>query len=373
VLTKPNQRIALLIDGDNAQPSLIEAIFKEVGKYGEIAIKRIYGDWTSSNMSNWKKVLQQWSIQPIQQFRLTASKNSTDCALVIDAMDILYMEKINGFCIVSNDSDYTRLATRSREKGLFVIGVGKPNTPSVFMNACHLFLTTEQILPSLESTPDPEKKPPPLLKTPKPNLPHKLESQITENIQKLQTIDPILPLAPSPCPPKENPSPLPKTPTSNWHHDDLEPLINEVVQTLQQMALTGNRPKNVTTLTNHIKMLAHSHSISEQTILQIITLLKQQKILNIADNQINYPSFPLPPTPAANPHHDLDSLVNEVAQKLQKMLVKGRPKNLTTLTNHIRALTRSHSTSEQTILQIITLLKQRKILNITDNKINYLS
>ncbi|MGB9907834.1 MAG: NYN domain-containing protein, partial [Candidatus Saccharicenans sp.] len=124
-----SRKIALLIDGDNAQPSLIGDILAEVGKYGLITIRRIYGDWTTVNMAGWKKALHENAIQPVQQFRYTVGKNATDSALIIDAMDILHSRLVDGFCIVSSDSDYTRLATRIREAGFFVMGIGKRSTP----------------------------------------------------------------------------------------------------------------------------------------------------------------------------------------------------------------------------------------------------
>ncbi len=135
--------IALLIDGDNAQPSLIREILTEAGKYGALTIRRIYGDWTTSNMQGWKDTLNSAAIQPIQQFRFTVGKNATDSAMIIDAMDILHSKTVDGFCVVSSDSDYTRLATRVRESGVFVMGIGKRITPKAFVNACNVFIFTE--------------------------------------------------------------------------------------------------------------------------------------------------------------------------------------------------------------------------------------
>ena len=146
----PAQRIAVLIDGDNAQASLIDKILAEITKYGLITIRRIYGDWTASNMSGWKDVLQTHAIQPIQQFRYTTGKNATDSATIIDAMDIFYSGTVDAFCLVSSDSDYTRLATRIREQGLFVMGIGKKTTPRAFVNACDLFVYTENLVPQNE-------------------------------------------------------------------------------------------------------------------------------------------------------------------------------------------------------------------------------
>ncbi len=140
-------KIALLIDGDNAQPSLIEKILTETGKHGSVTIRRIYGDWTKPSMRGWKDALNINAIQPIQQFRYTVGKNSTDSAMIIDAMDILHSDQVDGFCLVSSDSDYTRLATRIREEGYFVLGIGRELTPKPFVNACNVFIYTENLVP----------------------------------------------------------------------------------------------------------------------------------------------------------------------------------------------------------------------------------
>jgi hypothetical protein len=150
-------KIALLIDGDNAQPSLIRQILAEAGKYGALTIRRIYGDWTTANMQGWKDTLNSAAIQPIQQFRFTVGKNATDSAMIIDAMDILHSETVDGFCVVSSDSDYTRLATRIRESGIFVMGIGKRLTPKAFVNACNVFIFTEN-LDVRDKTPAPKGK-----------------------------------------------------------------------------------------------------------------------------------------------------------------------------------------------------------------------
>ena len=137
--------IALLIDGDNAAPKRLAAILEEVSKQGSITIRRIYGDWTTTGMSGWKEMLNANAIQPVQQFAYTKGKNSTDSALIIDAMDILHGELVDAFCIVSSDSDYTRLATRLRESGLFVMGVGEKKTPDAFVKACERFIYVENL------------------------------------------------------------------------------------------------------------------------------------------------------------------------------------------------------------------------------------
>ena len=137
--------IALLIDGDNAAPKRLAAILEEVSEQGTITIRRIYGDWTTQGMSGWKELLNSNAIQPVQQFAYTKGKNSTDSALIIDAMDILHGELVDAFCIVSSDSDYTRLATRLRESGLFVMGVGEKKTPDAFVKACERFIYVENL------------------------------------------------------------------------------------------------------------------------------------------------------------------------------------------------------------------------------------
>src|SRR5215813_3047051 len=144
-LSTRNHRIAMLIDGDNAQPALVEKMLIEASKYGTVIVRRIYGDWTNTTLNGWKKVLPSHAIQPMQQFQYTTGKNSTDSALIIDAMDLLHQGVANCFCLVSSDSDYTRLATRIRESGAFVIGIGKKTTPQPFVAACDVFTYTENL------------------------------------------------------------------------------------------------------------------------------------------------------------------------------------------------------------------------------------
>jgi len=137
------KKLAVLIDADNAQPSIIEDLMAEIAKYGTASVKRIYGDWTDNRLKGWKEVLLEYAIQPIQQFGYTSGKNATDSAMIIDAMDLLYTEKLDGFCLVSSDSDFTRLASRIREAGLTVIGFGEKKTPKAFVGACDRFIYTE--------------------------------------------------------------------------------------------------------------------------------------------------------------------------------------------------------------------------------------
>ena len=138
-------RLAVLIDADNVPYSNVKGVMEEIAKYGTPTFKRIYGDWTKPTISGWKNVLLENAITPIQQYSYTSGKNSSDSALIIDAMDILYSGKVDGFCIVSSDSDFTRLATRLREAGMKVFGIGQKKTPHPFMAACDKFIYMEII------------------------------------------------------------------------------------------------------------------------------------------------------------------------------------------------------------------------------------
>jgi uncharacterized LabA/DUF88 family protein len=136
-------KLAVLIDADNTQPSIAEGLLAEVAKYGVASVKRIYGDWTTTKLTQWKAKLLEYAIQPIQQFAYTTGKNATDSAMIIDAMDLLYTEKLDGFCVVSSDSDFTRLAARLREAGKQVLGFGERKTPKPFVAACDKFIYTD--------------------------------------------------------------------------------------------------------------------------------------------------------------------------------------------------------------------------------------
>jgi uncharacterized LabA/DUF88 family protein len=136
-------KLAVLIDGDNIPSAYVKEMMEEIAKYGNPTIKRIYGDWTRPNLGRWKNLLLENAITPIQQYGYTSGKNATDSAMIIDAMDILYSEKVNGFCLVSSDSDFTRLATRLREAGMKVFGIGEKKTPEPFIVACDKFIYIE--------------------------------------------------------------------------------------------------------------------------------------------------------------------------------------------------------------------------------------
>src|ERR1700741_2995869 len=145
--TYQDLRLAVLIDADNVPYGNVKQMFEEIAKYGTPTFKRIYGDWTKHTVSGWKGVLLQNAITPIQQYSYTQGKNSSDSALIIDAMDILYSGKVDGFCIISSDSDFTRLATRLREAGMKVIGIGQKKTLPPFITACDKFIYLEILKP----------------------------------------------------------------------------------------------------------------------------------------------------------------------------------------------------------------------------------
>lgn len=180
------KRIAILVDGDNAQARLLKPILEEVSKYGKATIRRIYGDWTTPQMNSWKEKINDLSFSPIQKFSYTTGKNSTDSAMIIDAMDILHDKTIDGFCLVSSDSDYTGLAKRIREDGVFVMGIGVRTTPIAFVQSCELFTFCENISeevnsqdqqPSVLSSTNVAKVPTPKAKVVKAN-------KSTEKVQK---------------------------------------------------------------------------------------------------------------------------------------------------------------------------------------------
>ena len=184
--TSTDQRLAVLIDADNVPPARIKAMLEEIAKYGTPTFKRIYGDWTSPTKSTWKSVLLPYAITPIQQYSYTTGKNASDSALIIDAMDILYSGKVGGFCIVSSDSDFTRLATRLREAGMTVYGMGEKKTPLPFISACDKFIYIE----ILEAPVQEEKvSSDTLSKTKKPTapvpMPPKPMSKVTPELVKL--------------------------------------------------------------------------------------------------------------------------------------------------------------------------------------------
>jgi uncharacterized LabA/DUF88 family protein len=158
-------RLAVLIDADNAQATVIEGLLAEIARFGEATVRRIYGDFTAPTSSAWKKVLQRYAIKPVQQFAYTTGKNATDSTLIIDAMDLLYTRKFDGFCLVTSDSDFTGLAMRLREEGLKVLGFGEKKTPEAFRNACHKFVFTEVLRANTASKPV--------------GLPSKVESELT--------------------------------------------------------------------------------------------------------------------------------------------------------------------------------------------------
>lgn len=184
-------KIALLIDGDNAQSKFMESMLAEAGKHGKVTVRRIYGNWTDNKLSSWKEQISKYSIRPIQKFAFVKGKNSTDTAMIIDAMDILHSKKVNGFCIASSDSDYTGLAQRIREEGIFVMGIGEAKiTTDAFVNACDMFVFTEN-LNAVSDVPDDKQKVKNLKKvliktthTPATIVPEKKQIEVTVDLPK---------------------------------------------------------------------------------------------------------------------------------------------------------------------------------------------
>jgi len=152
-----SRRFAVLIDADNTSPRIAAGLFEEIAKFGEASVRRIYGDFSSTRLRSWADILQKYAIDPYQQFAYTTGKNASDIALVIDAMDLLHSERFDGFCLVSSDSDFTRLASRLREEGADVYGFGARKTPESFRQACRRFIYTENLLPDAPaSSADPQ-------------------------------------------------------------------------------------------------------------------------------------------------------------------------------------------------------------------------
>ncbi len=201
-------RLAVLIDADNVSYQYVKPMMDEIARYGFPTIKRIYGDWTKQNMNGWKTVLLDHAIQPIQQFGYTYGKNSTDTALIIDAMDILYTNAVDGFCLVSSDSDFTRLAMRLRESGKQVIGIGEQKTPNAFIAACNRFLFLEI-------------------------LNYDEESEFTGSVHGIRNATTAQTDSPLVSPPLQHkPASRPQAPTIRHIDEDLTKLIHSFTQTL---------------------------------------------------------------------------------------------------------------------------------------------
>jgi len=181
--------LAVLIDGDNIPSAYVKEMMEEIAKYGNPTIKRIYGDWTKPSLSKWKNILLENAITPVQQYSYTSGKNATDSAMIIDAMDILYSEKVNGFCLVSSDSDFTRLATRLREAGMRVFGIGEKKTPEPFIVACDKFIYIEILKSQTEDESAEYKKTQPAQKNNVDNITPKVIKLIASTISDLADED----------------------------------------------------------------------------------------------------------------------------------------------------------------------------------------
>jgi len=234
-------KIAILVDGDNAQAKLLKPILEEVSKYGKVTVRRIYGDWTQQNMNSWKELLNDLSFNPIQKFNYTTGKNSTDSSLIIDAMDILHDAMVDGFCIVSSDSDYTGLAKRIREDGIFVMGIGEKKTPNAFVQSCEIFTYTENIIAELSIEAEPSA---PAVETPK------------TKITKFPTVD--------------------------------EKLINKAYE----ISLTDSDETHISNIGNNLRKIDPSfdpRAYGFKNITQLFLSLKNYEVINNDVNGLNHP------------------------------------------------------------------------------------
>ena len=193
IIQNTDKKIALLIDGDNAQSKFIEDMLSEAGKHGKVTVRRIYGDWTDNKLNSWKEKINKYAVRPMQKFAFAKGKNSTDTAMIIDAMDILYSHTVTGFCIASSDSDYTGLAQRIRENGIFVMGIGEASkTTEAFVNACDIFVFTENLSePVVAPKKKPEERPRPAHKpeTAKATIKSKTEAPKIEPVKIQKTAE----------------------------------------------------------------------------------------------------------------------------------------------------------------------------------------
>jgi hypothetical protein len=185
----PDLKLAVLIDADNVPYKMVKQMMEELAKFGTLTTKRIYGDWTKPHVRGWKQVLLEHAITPVQQYSYTTGKNSTDSAMIIDAMDILYSEKVDGFCIVSSDSDFTRLATRLRESGMRVIGMGEKKTPEPFIVACDRFIFIEILKPTTKKKKTTTSSNGTTTRTKKEVVPQKIKKLISETINDISDDD----------------------------------------------------------------------------------------------------------------------------------------------------------------------------------------
>ena len=185
----PDLHLAVLIDGDNVPSSYVKDMLQEIAKYGNPTIKRIYGDWTNPSLVKWKKVLLENAITPIQQYGYTVGKNATDSAMIIDAMDILYSGKVHGFCLVSSDSDFTKLAMRLREAGMVVYGIGEKKTPNPFIVACDKFIYLEILAKEDQQETTPNAKTEPKIKDKLDKITPAVINLITSTISDLEDDD----------------------------------------------------------------------------------------------------------------------------------------------------------------------------------------
>lgn len=268
IMNANEPKIAILVDGDNAQPKMLKLILEEVSaKYGKATIRRIYGDWTDSKMKGWKNAVNELSFDPRQKFTYTSGKNSTDGALIIDAMDILHSKLVDGFCIVSSDSDFTGLAKRIREEGIQVIGMGKKTTPKAFIQSCEVFTFVEN-LSAEPASPTEETEAATTVKN---------EEKITKTPQTTAKTSR-----------KNNTKPAGKTKQTTVPQDITE-LLNKAFYSI----VNENDEANLAELGSALKRLDPSFDVRTYGVNSFLKFLRLMDIFDIRDNTIGKHNHPI--------------------------------------------------------------------------------
>lgn len=261
-------KIAILVDGDNAQPKTLKLVLEEVSvKYGKATIRRIYGDWTDSKMKGWKNAVNELSFDPRQKFTYTTGKNSTDGALIIDAMDILHSKLVEGFCIVSSDSDFTGLAKRIREEGIQVIGMGKKTTPKAFIQSCEVFTFIENLSPEA-AIPAKETETAALVKT--GEEPQSTSPATTKTTRKTNTKT-------------KNKTKQPAIPSA----------ITELLNKAFNSIVNEDEEANLSELGSAIKRLDPSFDVRTYGVNSFLKFLRLVNIFDIRDNTVGKHNYPI--------------------------------------------------------------------------------
>lgn len=269
-------KIAILVDGDNAQPKTLKLILEEISaKYGKATIRRIYGDWTDPKMKSWKNMVNELSFDPRQKFTYTSGKNSTDGALIIDAMDILHGKSVDGFCIVSSDSDFTGLAKRIREEGVSVIGMGKKTTPQAFVQSCEVFTFVENLSSSALKEEDTDSKEPVAASVlPQTGRPAKEEVvKVEKNIQGPATVTPV----------------QKKSASRSVVPGDIIELLNKAFNSI----VDETENVHIAELGSAIKRLDPSFDVRTYGVNSFLKFLKLVNIFEIKDNEVGKHNHPM--------------------------------------------------------------------------------